>query len=986
MTPLRWFLVCVSILLCILPTWFLCAQVLPFQHYTLNDGLLTNGVAELYQDSHGYLFVSSAEGLSIFDGASFTHYRTKDGLPSNFVNCVVEQPGPQGVMWIGTNNGLAIFSSNRFKHIPVDTTQRSLLIRSIFVDLRGAVWCGSLGGLYTIRGDVVGKVDLGIDLVNEIKVAGASPDSVVWVVVGNVLLAFRLSGEVIRRIPLSNSKTNHFTDALADKYGNVWVGLRDSTLSVFQGGVLVARRRMQTGRVQHLMVDQEKELYIGTEGGLLTIDINRFSRGDFERLTTKNGLPSNSITGGLIDKERSIWLLSGGMGMTALKTRGVWTFPMSDIHAAYNNARAACDSAGHFWVLSGDSLAEILRVGKSDWLVTKHGVGATSATGKPIGVVYDKNHRLWVGFSEGWIHSYRVQSERKKAGTLSLINTLPTGVPDLFLTFIIDSRDRLWFQQGSRVVVMDHKRNTLVQTYPCADMRTMYEDRKGKIWLGHFSGGITVVNGDGRDTSFAVGPALPAGFIRALREDNDGRMWVGTRYSGCAVLDGDSVHQLSAENALPSDAVWCIARDRQGMMWLGTGLGLVAVNPVTRKTVLMGNDIVRDPVLSLGVSPRNEIWFVTPGAFGIIDGRILYEPLQAPIVLVDRMEVDEQRVALVEDPDFPYDRNNFTFSFLSISFRRTQDIRYQYRLLGLDDDWQQPTSRRSVTYASLDPGDYHFEVRATRVGTAVFSPPADVSFTITPPFWSTWWFRTFSALSIIAGLFVTYSRRVRGLEKEKRIQQEFSVRLMESQENERKRIAGELHDSLVQNLLIAKNRSIIGLQRIVDPKAAAKELTEISSVISDAIQEVREIAHNFRPYQLDRIGLTRAIQSLVEKINETFPVSITVEVENIDRFFTAENGIQLYRIVQEGVNNIIKHSGATEAAVQIKNAGTSINLAISDNGKGISTDGADGKGFGLSGLEQRARMLRGTLAINTGPSRGTSLHVSIPVDAQGTAT
>ena len=996
MTQRRFFLVCVPVLLFILPTRFLCAQILPFQHYTLNDGLLTNGVTELYQDSRGYLFVSSAEGLSAFDGASFTHYRTKDGLPSNFVNCVYEDPSSPGLMWIGTNNGLARFSSNRFTQMLVDTTQRSLLVRSIFMDVTGTVWCGTLGGLFTIRGDSISKVELGIAHINEIKIAGISPDSVLWVAVGNALLALRLSGEVIRRIPLSNSRSNHFTDVLADRHGNVWVGLRDSTLCLFQKGVLVAKRRITTGRAHHLMVDQERDLYIGTDDGLLVTDINRFWVDDFEQVTIKNGLPSQSIIGGLIDKEENLWLVLRDMGIAKLKTGGLWMFPLPDIPEAYNNARAACDSAGHFWVLSGDSLVEIQRVGKTNWLVTKHGVGATITTGKPIGVVYEHGHRLWLSFKEGRIVRYSVQTRSRRSSILTSAKTLRAGTPGTYFTFTVDRNGRLWCRQGNGVAVIDPMNNAVIREYTTsdgvadADVRTIYEDRDGNIWLGQYAEGIAVVQGEGANSplrTFAAGRALPAGFIRALHEDSDGKMWVGTRYGGCAVLDGDSVHLLSAGNALPSDAVGCIANDAHGMMWLGTSLGLVTVDPATYRTTTIGNDIVRDIVLALGVSPKDEIWFVTPDAFGIIDRNRLPEPPQAPEVQVDRMEVDEQLVDLAGPLELPYDRNNCTFGFLSVSFRSTQDIRYQYRLLGFDDDWQQPTSQRSVTYASLKPGAYRFEVRGTRIGTPLYSPPAAISFTVTPPFWSTWWFTSLSFVSVAGTLFFLYRRRVNGLEKEKRTQQEFSIRLMESQENERKRLAGELHDSLVQNLLVAKNRSLLGMKKAGDAEGVTRELSEISDALTEAIDEVREIAHNLRPYHLDRLGLSKALRALIERMHESSAVEFRGTIDPIDSYLSPENTIQLFRIVQEAMNNTLKHSGATLATVSVRQNGQVIDVVVSDNGKGFivhPTAKEDGKPatFGLGGIEQRVGMMNGTWSIQSSPGGGTTVNIRIPVKGQ----
>jgi signal transduction histidine kinase len=422
-------------------------------------------------------------------------------------------------------------------------------------------------------------------------------------------------------------------------------------------------------------------------------------------------------------------------------------------------------------------------------------------------------------------------------------------------------------------------------------------------------------------------------------------------------------------------------------------MGLAVFDGKTARPVPVVGDLVPGAVTALGLSPKGEIWFVTAHSFGVIDPERLHAPMIAPLTEISRIEVDEEPVDPSSVLEFPFDRNNCTFTFRSVSLQNTQDIRYQYRLVGVDRDWLPPSALRSVTYASLEPGTYRFEVRASRLASTDYGETALVSFSITPPIWDRWWARISAALCVIGLIASAYRRRIAVLQRERQAEKEFSERLLASQEEERSRIAGELHDSLVQNLLIAKNRSLIGLDKTKQDEAH-KEFSEISSVISDAIQEVREIAHNLRPYQLDRIGLTRAIQALLEKINESLPITMTIAVDDIDRFFTPEKGIHLYRIVQEGINNIIKHSGATEGNVCVKATDHAVSLSMSDNGRGlpaqkgqtgqagVSTDRTDGKGFGVSGIEQRVRMLGGVYSLVTNPKGGTTLHVTIPIDGE----
>src|SRR5207249_10930817 len=131
-------------------------------------------------------------------------------------------------------------------------------------------------------------------------------------------------------------------------------------------------------------------------------------------------------------------------------------------------------------------------------------------------------------------------------------------------------------------------------------------------------------------------------------------------------------------------------------------------------------------------------------------------------------------------------------------------------------------------------------------------------------------------------------------------------------------------------------------------------LEEIGSVMTRSIEEVREIAHNLRPYQLDRLGLTKAIRSLVGTISESSGISFRADIENVDADFSAEESILLYRIVQEAANNVMKHSHSSDAVISVKKNHEMVELIMSDNGKGSLWDKTRKQhGFGLEGIAQR---------------------------------
>jgi signal transduction histidine kinase len=159
-------------------------------------------------------------------------------------------------------------------------------------------------------------------------------------------------------------------------------------------------------------------------------------------------------------------------------------------------------------------------------------------------------------------------------------------------------------------------------------------------------------------------------------------------------------------------------------------------------------------------------------------------------------------------------------------------------------------------------------------------------------------------------------------------------------------------------------------------------LDEISMAATYAIDEVREIAYNLRPYQLDRLGLTKALESMLRKVGDSNGLNFIFEIDPIDNILAKESEINLYRIVQESVGNILKHAEASEAKVAIKRTDREIEIRVQDNGKGFSQDSPQSRepgqgGFGLIGLAERVRMLHGRFAIHSAPGRGTVIDIKL---------
>jgi signal transduction histidine kinase len=205
----------------------------------------------------------------------------------------------------------------------------------------------------------------------------------------------------------------------------------------------------------------------------------------------------------------------------------------------------------------------------------------------------------------------------------------------------------------------------------------------------------------------------------------------------------------------------------------------------------------------------------------------------------------------------------------------------------------------------------------------------------------------------------------------------FSSKLIVSQENERNRIAMELHDSVGQKLLLIKNQVLSRIRNVKENKEA-EVLLNVSDLTDEIISEIRNITHNLRPQYLDQLGLNVAIETITEKISELSSLNIIHEIESeINSAISKSDQINFFRIIQESLNNIVKHSHADEVFLRIKKENNFVLLEIRDNGKGFK-DYDVKTGTGLISMKERAKMLEAELEIISNEN-GTKVMMKYPI-------
>lgn len=969
--------------------------------WTTENGLPQNDVRQLVQTRDGYLWMATFGGLVRFDGLRFTVFDTGNTpeLRSNRILALSEDR--DGTLWIGTQHGgLTSYRQGTFKTY---TTRDGLPGDAVFdleADRQGNLWL-SPGGLLRLRD---GQFTLyttrdGLPS-NGTGDFTEGPDGSLWFRCADWIMRLRegrFERYRIERFP--DDWINNVASMTTAADGSLWVANGYGLVRIHDGSVSV----LTTNREPHAPVlprDFVAYTYKDREGNLRLLTPGGLARYEGGRVRLDTPLPQLSrlqiglwtVKAVLEDREGNLWVGTGGKGLHRFRPRQIVAYTAEAGLADQSYYAITDDGAGGLWLGSPGPHYPLYhyRGGK----FTPYDIGANARS-----LYRDRAGTLWIGTEKGL---YRLQGGR-------LLTEHPLN-PELRRRAVVeaiyeDAAGNLWVgaggdedQEGALYRLKDGaaKKYQTGDGLVANDVRFITQDGEGALWVGT-TGGMSRFK-DERFTNYTTEQGLSHNYVREIREDADGALWIGTYGGGLNRLKDGRFTHINTRHGLFDNVVSRILEDDRGNFWMSCNRGIYRVsrNELTefaegrRASVTSIPYGVADGMKSSetngGAQPAGwktadgRLWFPTISGVVAVDPdhfNRLPPPVHIEQVLVGQTPADVRRPVEVRPG-----QGDLEIHYTGLSFTAPEKVRFKYKLDGYDQDWVDARDRRVAYYTNISPGAYTFRVAAANNDGVWSTGHATVQFVIVPPFWRTWWFVSFGALAVAAAAALLYRRRVGQFERARAAQEAFSRQLIESQENERKRIAAELHDSLGQELLIIKNRAALGLKLLEDSGRTREQIEQIAGTASQAIREVRRIAYNLRPYQLDEIGLTQSLEELVERVAGSCPVRFAASIDYIDDLCRQGPAINLYRIVQEGLSNVVKHSGATEARLLVRRHPQEVEVLIEDDGRGFAAaGGAAGPrpGFGLTGLAERARILGGALSVDSAPGRGTAVRFRIPV-------
>ena len=538
------------------------------------------------------------------------------------------------------------------------------------------------------------------------------------------------------------------------------------------------------------------------------------------------------------------------------------------------------------------------------------------------------------------------------------------------------------------------------------NVRCLLQSASGHLWIGTDKGPAPL--SDDKIDKLPDDWHWSYGAVSSLSDDPQGGIWLSTLTKGVIHSVDGKFQKLDQSDGLPTNVIFSIDATDERYLWLRTDGGLLRIDkqslPYQYARAKMEPKIAQfdetDGLPSTGMGyggnqgilrfPDGHMWVSSMGGIGDVNPAALEQDPSHPHAVMEEHAIDASGLrssgasGIVMRPN----ESSLEIRYTALGSLRPEHVKFRYQLEGIDNGWIPAAQRREAFYAHLPPGDYTFRVQAADQDEDSWSSPvASIALSVLTPFYRTWWMKMSAALFLLAAAASALGLRRRRIMEAQRLRQAFTHRLIASQESERKRIAHELHDGLGQHLALIRTLALLPAQiRTSQPhqrpaeEADADSLIRIADQAAIAIHEVEAISYGLRPYQLDRLGLTKAVRSLIRQLEEGNALLVRSSIDDIDGFFPRELEISFYRIVQEGIGNILKHSEASEAEICVSSDGTHLRLSMADNGRGFSPaqrESGSGAGLGLIGIAERAEVLGGRAVIESSERAGTRIIVEV---------
>lgn len=992
------------------------AQEYNFKNLSVADGLAQSQVYAICQDRRGNIwFGTRGGGLSRYDGVTFTTFAEEDGLANSFVRSILEDRA--GNIWIGTDRGVSRYDGRRFVTLAAREGLGDLPVNAIVQDSSGIIWFGSEQGLLARYDGRTFRCYMRSDGVPGSKIYALFVDrsGSIWCGTENGAAMLERSGERFRHLPFGLGKASSVITGFAqDRAGSCWLSTYGGGVLRYDGGSfaqLTVDSGLSNNTVLTVAADRGGRIWLGTAGG----GVCRYDGGGFTIFTETEGLCNNVITSILHDTDGNLWFGSSGGGVSRYDGERFIRFTERQGKLGNWIYTIHQDRRGAIWF--GSSFGGATRYdGK---LYTRYSEKDGFTAGKVKCIHEDDDGVLWFGTVGKGLYRYDGASFRQVA--------LKDGLRAAFINAI--TRDRsgsLWLACADAGVVRyrpdaaDAKDRFLYfgRDVGMGSIRVyaIFADDDGTIWAGTDGLGLYRITQAPASDSFSIrrftiADGLTSNTIRSIVRDGRGNLLLGTGGGGIAIFDGRSFRSIKKGNGLSSNNIYSLLLDGSGRIWIGSEKGIDRVEVDSLYAIrsmkhygeaegILGVETTQNGAM---LDAAGNIWF------GTIHGAVLYKPREDnPNAVPPKTHLTGIRLFFntIESTEYvdslsawypipvglslPYDQNHLSFDFVGISQRNPEGVRYQWKLDGFDSDWSPPTAESRAVYSNLPPGEYTFSVRSYNEDGVADPTPASFSFTITPPFWGTWWFQTLAvagAIALITGSFLAWVGKIRRESERERRELEMRKNIVEL-EGKSLRLAMNPH--FIFNAL----NSIQSFIADNNPQVARRYLTKFARLMRSILQNSREEM----VLVADEVAMLEGYLEL-ERLNAPHPFEFAIIVDPaIDPDAVAIPTMLIQPLVENAVLHGLRRKevgGRIDITMTLE--GPLLRCSVADNGIGRRCAGElaaaspkEHASTALAVIEERLAIMSHQLGIaartethdrynDDGTPMGTEVVVVVPV-------
>lgn len=734
-----------------------------------------------------------------------------------------------------------------------------------------------------------------------------------------------------------------------------------------------------------IQCDTKGWLWLGSNGeGLRRVAPD----GSYERITVKDGLSSDMVRAVFEDREGNIWVGTDGGGVNQIRPRGLFHY-------------------GREAGLQSEIVYSVAASPKEGVLVASHGGGVFELAdgtfrqtawpwkwpGYAWSVFVDSRTNIWAGslMGDGIF--------RTKGNQL-----IGVGMMESIRAIAEDAKGTVWVGARKLVRSVGDRYEFVTDGVPVEKSITCFAPTPGGgMWLGSEGEGLFYhEDGTGRVRRIGVSDGLPDPRVNALHLDSTGALWIGTD-DGLARLKKDRVSAIGVAQGLIPRSIRGIAEDGLGYLWLATGEGIARIMKADLDAVADGqreffagalfdkNDGMLTRECTTYTHPKiaktrdGKMWFATLKGVVMVDPAQLVINTNPPPVLIEHVLLDGEPVNLGSGGELsvevPAGVQRVEVQYAGLSFTVPDKVRFRHRMIGLHERWSESVGARKVSFERLPPGAYSFVVTAAN-SDGVWNPTGTrLGIRVLPQLWQT---RTFVVVAFGLGIgLVAFVARWVAL---RRIRREL-VRLEQvaAVERERNRIARDMHDDLGARLTKIAFFGELAERAAGDAVKSGEHLQAVARMSREAAQSLNEMVWAVKP---SNDTLANLVSYLCQYATEYFePTSIRLRFDlprhPPEVLLSAETRHNVFLLVKEAMNNIVKHSEATEVWLRLHPSPDSFRVMVSDNGVGLATEGGGKPGNGLSNMRQRAKDMGGTVTFERPETGGLVVSLAVPLRPRG---